>query len=28
MYRTLVGFLDYAAGVSGVRFVAADELFV
>jgi hypothetical protein len=27
-YRTLVGFLDYAAGVSGVRFVAADELFV
>jgi hypothetical protein len=27
MYRTLVDFLDYAAGVPDVRFVAADELF-
>ena len=27
MHRTLAGFLDYAAGVPGVRFVAADELF-
>ena len=27
MYRVLAGFFDYAAGVPGVRFVAADELF-